>query len=163
MSDARTTAPLRWQAGPFRRGESDRLRRDLEHDALNRVRRLWRLRLGRLRLEAQKGEDVGEGVVSVLGGLGEVQGIEVVDVVPHRQEEQVAQQHLEGVTGAVEVPYRRRGAEAHGQVEPQRHVVLRGQEGARMRRVLDRPLSVRREEVVAKDQRRDPQLREAAS
>ena len=129
---------------PFRRGEPDALRRDLEQDALDGMRRLWGLRLGRLRLESQKGEDVGEGVMRVLGGLWEVQGVEVVDIVPHRQEEQVAQQDLKGVAGAVEVPDRRRGAEAHGKVEPQRHAVLRGQEGARVRRALDCPLSIRR-------------------
>ena len=137
-------------SAPLRRGQFDPLVGDPKVDSLNDARHLRRLRLGCLRAKAEEVEQHGESFEG-RRRLGEFEGVEVVDVVAAEDEEERPEQGLKGVAGAVEVPDRGCGAEAHGQVKPKGHAVVGGQERARVGRMFHGPLAVRRPQVVAED------------
>ena len=130
------------------------LRADRQLYPLNHMAFGWGLRLGGLRLEPEEGEEVGDRVVSGVGEVGRVHAVEVVDEVAQQHQEKGSQEHLHGVRCAVKVPHARRGAEAHGEVEPERHARSRGEKGATMPGVAHRPLAIGVQEVVGGDVRR---------
>ena len=109
------------------------------------------LGFGGFRLEAEKGEEVGDGVVGGLGRVIGVHAVKVVDEVAQENQEERPEDHLHGVGCPIEVPHARRRAEAHGEVEPQGDPRRSRQEGAAVPRVANRPLAIGVLKVVAKD------------
>ena len=114
------------------------------------------LRLGGLRLEPEEGEEVGDRVVGGVGEVSRVHAVEVVDEVAQQHQEKGSQEHLHGVRSSVKVPHTRRRAEAHGEVEPERHARSRGKKGATVPGVSDSPLAIGVLEVVAEHHRVPP-------
>ena len=115
-------------------------------------RRLLCLR--RFRLQAELVQELGHPLEGAGRQLIQVDAVEVVDVVAGDDPEQHPLQRLQRVGGAVKVPDRRRRAKTHRHVKPHGDPVGRRQEGAGVRRLLDRPLPVGVEEVVAEDAQR---------
>ena len=80
--------------------------------------------------------------------LVHVDAVEVVDEVAGDDPQEDSLDRLERVGRPVEVPDRRRGAEAHGQVERKGDAGRAGDKGPRVRRVPDGPLPVGVQHVV---------------
>ena len=142
---------------PLCRGrELDALRANRQLHPLNHVALGRGLCLGRLRLESKEGEEVGDGVVGGVGRVTRVNVVEVVDEVAQEHQEEGAQEHLHGVRSSVKVPDASRGAEAHGEMEPERNARGGGKKGAAMPGVPDRPLAIGILKVVAENHRVPP-------
>ena len=87
-----------------------------------------RLGLGDLDAEAQRRKQLLEGPHRRLAELLKLEAVEVVDVVPRRQEQQAAQQ--QGIPAAIEIPDGRRSAEIHHEVIPEGQARRCGEERA---------------------------------
>ena len=124
---------------------------DRHENPLNDMLRRRLLCLRRLRLQAELVEELRHSFEGAWRQLIQVDAVEVVDVVAGDDPEQHPFQRLQSVGGAVKVPDRRRGAETHRHVEPHGDAVGRRQECAGVRRLLDGPLPIGVEKVVAED------------
>ena len=80
----------------------------------------------------------------------ELHGVKVVDVVAAHDEQHRPEEQLDGFGRPVEVPDRRSGSEAHRIVKPKSEPTG-GQKGSTMRWVVDEPLTICIEHVVAED------------